>query len=100
MSMLKSVLVDKNFGSGDSLVAAFRHQAMLTQICCHMTSLGNSELNDMDFLTLETEYSGFWASIPCLLMRWLLQSPDHQQARYWLCRTDNMYCCFTVNFIY
>ena len=37
--------------------------------------------------------------IPCLLMHWLLKSPEHQQAWYWLCRTDNMYCCSRVNFI-
>ena len=40
-----------------------------------------------------------WGSIPCLLMHWLLKSPEHQQAWYWLCRTDNMYCCSRVNFI-
>ena len=28
------------------------------------------------------------------------KSPEHQQAWYWLCRTDNMYCCFKVNFTY
>ena len=38
-------------------------------------------------------------SIPCLLMQWHLKSPVHQQARYWMCRTDNMYCCSRVNFI-
>ena len=38
-------------------------------------------------------------SIPRLLMPWLLKSPEHQQAWYWLCRTDNMYCCSRVNFI-
>ena len=31
-----------------------------------------------------------WWSIPCLLMHWLLKSPVHQQAWYWLCRTDNI----------
>ena len=40
----------------------------------------------------------FWlsVSIPYLLRK----SPGHQQAWYWLCRTNNMYCCFRVNFIY
>ena len=38
-----------------------------------------------------------WGSIPCLLMPWLLKSPGHQQAWYWLCRTDNMYCCSRLN---
>ena len=32
-----------------------------------------------------------------LLMPWLLKSPEHQQAWYWLCRTDNSYCCSRVN---
>ena len=32
-------------------------------------------------------------SIPCMLMHWLLKSPVHQQAWYWLCRTDYMFCC-------
>ena len=39
-------------------------------------------------------------SIQCLLMSWLLKSPEHQQAQYWLCKTDNKYCCFRVNFMY
>ena len=37
-------------------------------------------------------------SIPCL--PWLLKSPEHQQAWYWLCRTDNLYCCSRVNYFY
>ena len=41
-----------------------------------------------------------WGSIPCLLMPWLLKSPEHQQAWYWPCRTDNMHCYSRVNFIY
>ena len=41
-----------------------------------------------------------WRSIPYLLMHWPLKSPVHQQACYWLCWTDNMYCCSNVNFIY
>ena len=28
------------------------------------------------------------------------RSPEHQQAWCWLCRTDIMHCCSTVNFIY
>ena len=40
-----------------------------------------------------------WGSIPCLLMRWLLKSPGHQQTWYWLCKTDNMCCCSRVNFV-
>ena len=41
-----------------------------------------------------------WGSIPGLLMLWLLKSPEHRQAWYWLCRTDGIYCCSKVNFIY
>ena len=41
-----------------------------------------------------------WWSIPCLLMHWLLKSPVHQQAWYWLCRTDNISTYSRVNFIY
>ena len=33
-------------------------------------------------------------------MPWLLKSPEHQQAWYWLCRKDNMYCCSRFYFIY
>ena len=33
-------------------------------------------------------------------MHWLLKSPVHQQACYWLCRTGNMYCCSRVDLIY
>ena len=39
-------------------------------------------------------------TIPCLLMHWLLQSPEHQQACYWLSITDNMHHCSRLNFIY
>ena len=38
-----------------------------------------------------------WGSISGLLMHWLLKSPVHKQAWYWLCRTDNMYYCFRLN---
>ena len=30
-----------------------------------------------------------WESIPCLLMPWLLKSPEHQQV--WYCRTDSIH---------
>ena len=33
-------------------------------------------------------------------MHWLLKMPVHQQAWYWLCRTDNMCCYSRFNFIY
>ena len=39
-------------------------------------------------------------SIPCLLMPWVLKSPGHQKVWYWLCRTDNMFNCSRLNFIY
>ena len=39
-----------------------------------------------------------WGSIPCLVMP--LNSPMHQQAWYWLIRTDNMSWCYRINFIY
>ena len=36
-----------------------------------------------------------------MLMHCLLMSPEHQQAwYYWLCKTDNLYCCSRVNVIY
>ena len=41
-----------------------------------------------------------WRSIPCLLMLWLLKSPEHQQAWHLLRRTDNMYCSSRVHFMY
>ena len=41
-----------------------------------------------------------WGPIPCLLMPWLLKSPEHQQAWYWLYRTDNMHFCSRLNFTY
>ena len=53
----------------------------------------------LTLLMLEMEYSGLVGSVPYLLIPWLLKSPEHQQAWYWLCRTDNMYCC-RVNCIY
>ena len=41
-----------------------------------------------------------WGSIPCLLMPWLLKSPERQQAWYWLCKTDHIYNCSRANFTY
>ena len=38
-----------------------------------------------------------WWSIPCLVMLWFLKLPEHQQTWYWLCSTDNTYCCSRVN---
>ena len=32
-------------------------------------------------------------SIPCLLMLWLLKSPEHKRAWYSLCMAENMHCC-------
>ena len=39
-----------------------------------------------------------WGSISGQLMLWLLKSPVHQQAWYWLCRKNNMYCYSRDNF--
>ena len=50
--------------------------------------------------TVGTEYSCFAGLIPYLFLTWLLQSPEDQQAFYWLCTTDNVYCCSTVHNIY
>ena len=41
-----------------------------------------------------------WGSIPCMSMPRLLKSPEHQQAWYWLFRTNNICCCSRVNFNY
>ena len=43
----------------------------------------------LTLLMLEMEFSGFG----------VLKSPGNQQAWYWLCRTDYIYCCSRVNFI-
>ena len=42
----------------------------------------------------------FWMPIPCLLMPCLLKSPEHQQTWCWQCKTNNIYRCSKVNFIY
>ena len=60
-------------------------------------ALNKSDLNSYD---AGDGIFRLWGSIPCLLMPWLLKSPEHQQAWYWICRTDNMYCSTRVNFIY
>ena len=41
-----------------------------------------------------------WGSITCLLMPWLLKSPNFQQAWHWLCRTGSTYLSCRINFIY
>ena len=56
----------------------------------------------LHFYTLYSSDAGdgifqLWRSIPCLQMQWLLKLPDHQHTRYWLCRTDNMYCRSGLN---
>ena len=53
----------------------------------------------LTLLIMKTEYSVLRGSILCLLMHWLLKSPVHQHTWYYLCRTDNIYCCSRVNFI-
>ena len=77
---------------------------------CRLTLYGSSGFFSLNIyfiteLSLNSSNAGdriFWLceSIPCLLlMYWLLKSSEHQQAWYWLWRTDNMYFCSSVNFI-
>ena len=47
----------------------------------------SQKLKILILLALRLEYSRRNRSIPWLLMLWLLASPDHQQSRYWSCRT-------------
>ena len=58
--------------------------------------------NDIiQLLTLSDAGDGvfcLWGSTPCLLMLWLLKSPQHQQAWYWLCRTYKIYSLFQSQF--
>ena len=66
-----------------------------------MISVIFSEIR-LDFILFNSSDTGdrivrLWGSIPCLLMPWLLKSLEHHQAWYWLCRTDNIYCCSRVN---
>ena len=58
--------------------------------------------HQLTLLAPETEYSGSGGQYHacCMLLHWFVKLPEHQQAWYWLYRTDNMYCCFRVNFIY
>ena len=45
-----------------------------------------------------TVYEFIWSiHVPCLLMPWLLKSPEHQQARYWQCEIGTMQSYFIVN---
>ena len=60
-------------------------------------SLGASAFNSLD---AGDGIFRLWESIPCLLMPWLLTSPEHQQAWHWLCRTNDTYCRSRVNLIY
>ena len=46
--------------------------------------------NNITLLMLEMEYSCFGGPIPCLLMPWLLKSPEHQHAWFCQCRIGNM----------
>ena len=59
-----------------------KHCVSLYFIDKHVIHLNSSGTGDKIFW--------LWGSIPCLLMHWLLKSLEHQQAWYWLCRTDNM----------
>ena len=71
---------------------SWRRWDSMINICCGIYQLNSSDAGDGIFL--------FFCTISWLLTLWLPKTPEHQQAWYWLCRTDNMYCCFRVNFIY
>ena len=73
-------------------VSDISHKHGLCNISCTCISVNSSDAGVGIFWFLE--------SIPCLLLPLLLKSPGHQQAWYWLRRTDNMHCCSTVTFIY
>ena len=81
--------------AGYAVTAAY-HQERCSRRWHHCAN----KVVNLTLLILVTEYSSCGGSIPCLLMPWLLKSPEHQQAWYWLCRTHGMYWCYTVNFIY
>ena len=66
-------------------------------LCHHVASLGQKNISPC---ILKELIFGLWGSIPCMLMPWLLKLPEHQQVWYWLCSTDNIYCCPRVNFTY
>ena len=56
-------------------------------------------MHKLTLLMLETEYYPLVVNtMPADALA--LKSPEHQQVWYWLCRTDNIYYCFRVNFIY
>ena len=60
-----------------------------------MATLGHKwQLVDTNSSNAGDRIFWFWGSIPCLLMPWRLKSPGHQQAWYWLCRTNNMLMLF------
>ena len=69
--------------------------------CLHDLAASSLKTTRDQFINLSDAGDGIlrlWGSIPCLLLLWLLKSPEHQQAWYWLCRTDNIYSCCRVNF--
>ena len=73
-----------------------RHQA-ITLTNADMFKMRSVHLNSSDTGDRIFRIRGL---LPCLLMPWLLKSPEPQEAWYWLCRTDNIYCCSRVHFTY
>ena len=63
-----------------------------TNFCEILIKIHTFPFKKIHLLILETENSCFaWGSIPCLLMHWLLKSPDHQSSWYWLCRIQSKF---------
>ena len=98
MQMLKSILINKIVYL-DLYIVSY-----MGPLPCHIHIIGLCTIWIV-LKYLNSFYAGdriFWlsGSIPCLLMHWLLKVPMHQQAWYWLCRTDNMSCCSRLNFIF
>ena len=115
-----------NIGTGNDLVSSGNKpipQAMLTQnLCHHITILGHKELIRIHWGIMGkiiyvqhvmhgwvmTSYtmvqnvinSSDARSLQCLLMPWLINSPGHQQARYWLYKISNMYGCSFVKLVF
>ena len=79
-----------------------RHGSTLAQVMARCQMAPSHYLNEWWLNSSDAGDGTFWlcGSIPCLMMPWLLKSPKHQQALYWLCRRDNMYFCSRDDFSY
>ena len=79
---------------------------VINQNCCNVhwslgSKLGNIKMSAI-FLNSSDAGNGIFRLsrwISYLMMLWLLKSPKHQHAWYWLCWTGNMHCSSRVNFI-